>query len=98
MTKHFNVGEAKAQLSKLIDAAVRGEDVVIDRAGKPRVRLVPTESPDNDTERQKRAAKRQSAFGMWRDAFSNWEDVDIGPSMTDEEVEERWQRKFGPTA
>ena len=32
MTRHFNVGEAKAQLSKLIDAAVRGEESVQARA------------------------------------------------------------------
>lgn len=37
-----NVHEAKTQLSKLIEAALRGEEVTIARAGKPVVRLVPT--------------------------------------------------------
>jgi prevent-host-death family protein len=36
-----NVYEAKTQLSKLIDRALAGEDVVIARSGKPMVRLVP---------------------------------------------------------
>ena len=36
-----NVYEAKTQLSRLIDRAVAGEDVVISRAGRPMVRLVP---------------------------------------------------------
>ena len=36
-----NVYEAKTQLSRLIDRAMAGEDVVISRAGKPMVRLVP---------------------------------------------------------
>jgi prevent-host-death family protein len=36
-----NVYEAKTQLSKLIDRAIAGEDVVISRAGRPMVRLVP---------------------------------------------------------
>lgn len=36
-----NMHEAKSQLSRLVDAAERGEDVVIARAGKPVVRLVP---------------------------------------------------------
>lgn len=36
-----NVYEAKTQLSKLIDRALAGDDVVIARAGKPMVRLVP---------------------------------------------------------
>jgi len=34
-----NIFEAKAQLSKLIQMAENGEDVVIARAGKPGVRL-----------------------------------------------------------
>jgi len=35
-----NVHDAKSQLSKLIEAALRGEDVVIARDNKPVVRLV----------------------------------------------------------
>jgi prevent-host-death family protein len=40
-----NVYEAKTQLSKLIDRAMAGEDVVISRSGKPMVRLVPVPAP-----------------------------------------------------
>ncbi len=40
-TDPVNVYEAKTQLSRLIDRALAGEDVVISRAGKPMVRLVP---------------------------------------------------------
>lgn len=36
-----NIHQAKTQFSKLVDAAVQGEEVVIARAGKPVVRLVP---------------------------------------------------------
>lgn len=36
-----NVHEAKTQLSKLIEAALRGEEVVIARNSEPVVRLVP---------------------------------------------------------
>lgn len=36
-----NVHEAKTQLSKLIEAAMRGEEVTIARDNKPMVRLVP---------------------------------------------------------
>jgi prevent-host-death family protein len=35
--------QAKTQLSKLVERACAGEDVVIARAGKPAVRLVPVE-------------------------------------------------------
>lgn len=36
----YNVFEARNQLSKLIDAAVAGEEVVIAKRGKPTVKLV----------------------------------------------------------
>ncbi len=35
--------EAKTQLSKLVEAALRGEEVIIANRGKPMVRLVPAE-------------------------------------------------------
>ena len=41
-----NIHEAKTKLSKLIDAAEWGETVVIARAGKPAVRLVPVAKAD----------------------------------------------------
>jgi len=41
MTIHANIAEAKAKLSSLVKASLRGEEVVIDRDGKPQVRLTP---------------------------------------------------------
>jgi prevent-host-death family protein len=38
---HVNMLEAKSQLSKLVKAAIAGEDVVIASHGQPQVRLVP---------------------------------------------------------
>jgi prevent-host-death family protein len=35
-----NIGEAKADLSDLIDRAAAGEEIIIARAGKPVVRLL----------------------------------------------------------
>ena len=37
----YNVHAAKSQLSKLIEAALAGEEVVIARGSRPVVRLVP---------------------------------------------------------
>ena len=37
--KQVNIYEAKTQLSKLVDEAAEGEDVIIARAGKPAARL-----------------------------------------------------------
>jgi prevent-host-death family protein len=39
------IHEAKTNLSRLIEAAERGEDVVIARGKQPVVRLVPIEKP-----------------------------------------------------
>lgn len=38
-----NIHEAKTHLSRLVAAAEAGEEVIIARAGKPAVRLVPVE-------------------------------------------------------
>lgn len=43
--KQVNLYEAKTQLSKLVDAAAAGEDVIIARAGKPVARLSALERP-----------------------------------------------------
>ena len=41
MAKVLNLYEAKTQLSALVEEAAAGEDIVIAKAGVPRVRLVP---------------------------------------------------------
>jgi len=40
----INVHAAKSQLSRLLDAAAAGEDVIIAKAGKPVARLVPVDA------------------------------------------------------
>jgi len=39
--KVVNVHEAKTQLSRLLEEAARGEEIIIAKAGRPFVRLVP---------------------------------------------------------
>jgi prevent-host-death family protein len=41
MSKTVNLHEAKANLSRLVEQAVRGEEIVITKAGRPRARLAP---------------------------------------------------------
>lgn len=50
--KTVNLHAAKTQLSRLVDDAVGGQDVVIAKAGKPMVRLVPVG-----------ATRRRTGFG-----------------------------------
>lgn len=96
MTIHVNIGQAKTRLSELVAAAVRGEEVVLAKAGDPQVRLVPV-AERQELDNTARAAKRRSALGMWKGVITA-EQATIPPSMTDEELEERWNRKFGPAA
>jgi antitoxin (DNA-binding transcriptional repressor) of toxin-antitoxin stability system len=95
MTVHVPIGEAETRLAELVAAAVRGDEVILDQAGQPQVRLLPVKRAQMLTPDQIRA-KRLSAFGMWKGLAP--EQIDIGPSMTDDEVDERWRRKFGPPA
>ena len=40
-----NIHEAKTQLSKLVDAAVKGESFIIAKAGKPLVKVMALDAP-----------------------------------------------------
>jgi prevent-host-death family protein len=51
----FNIYEAKTSLSRLVEQAAAGEEVIIAKAGKPMVRLVPVA--------KKKAAKKRK-FGQ----------------------------------
>ncbi|MCL8207563.1 MAG: type II toxin-antitoxin system prevent-host-death family antitoxin [Actinomycetia bacterium] len=44
MARLVTMHEAKSQLSRLVQQALAGEDVVIGRAGTPLVRLVPVQA------------------------------------------------------
>jgi prevent-host-death family protein len=45
MSHTINLYEAKTHLSKLVDRAAAGEEIIIAKAGKPKARLVPYEAP-----------------------------------------------------
>ncbi|MGF1549747.1 MAG: type II toxin-antitoxin system Phd/YefM family antitoxin [Sphingomonadaceae bacterium] len=96
MAIHVNIGEAKTRLSQLIAAALRGEEVVLQKAGEPKVRLVPLPEAEQ-TEKAERAARRAAAIGFAREKYARLppEAFDVPSLMTDEEWEERYQRKFG---
>ena len=54
--KPINIAEASEKLSELIDAALRGEEVIITKGDKSEVKLTPTTSVKN---RQPGSAKGQ---------------------------------------
>lgn len=93
MTIHVNIGKAKTNLSQLVAAAVRGEEVVLNKAGKPQVRLQPVVE-DRAAAIERRAAKRRAAFGMYRHLVGD-RDINVRDlKMTDAEWDEHYRKKF----
>ena len=52
MAATVNMNEAKTHLSRLVERAVEGETVIIAKAGKPLVKLVPVDQPVVDTSKR----------------------------------------------
>lgn len=44
--QRWNVAEAKAKLSQLVESAARGDEIILTVRGTPRARLVPYGDPD----------------------------------------------------
>lgn len=64
MAKTVNMHEAKTNLSKLVEEAEAGEEVVLARAGRPAVRLVPVRPP------------RKRKLGQWKGKVRMSKDFD----------------------
>ncbi len=75
-----NISEAKAQLSRLVEAALRGDEVVIARAGRPLVRLEPVEMDDRP---------RDLELGLWAGRVRMAEDFDELPDDVLDDFEGR---------
>jgi antitoxin (DNA-binding transcriptional repressor) of toxin-antitoxin stability system len=74
MTIHVNIGEAKTRFSELCAAALRGEEVIVQNAGVPKLRLValPEAVAVDRTARRARIDARLAAMDKIpkrRDAF-----------------------------
>jgi prevent-host-death family protein len=63
--KIVNIHQAKTTLSQLLESALAGEDVIISKAGKPLVRLIPYW-----------AEKKPRIPGYWQDKVKMAEDFD----------------------
>ena len=80
MTVTANIHEAKTTLSKLIERALAGEEVIIAKAGKPLVQLTPVAKPV--------VVDRAAIFGKYRGQMilsDDWEE-----SPFDAEMERKW--------
>ncbi len=94
MTIHVNIGEAKTRFSELVAAALAGEDVIVQKAGVPKLKLVPIEEVDQ-AKRVEIARQRVAAIGKYKDAFKGY-DLSLEALKADRgDPEERFRRKFG---
>lgn len=48
----INIHEAKTQLSRLVEAAAKGESFIIAKAGKPMVKVLALDAPDPGARRR----------------------------------------------
>jgi prevent-host-death family protein len=82
--KPVNIHEAKTQLSKLVEAATEGEEVVLARAGKPVARIVPIRKGTG--RRTPGALKGKIRFGrgwnrpLTEQELASWEKSSLFPS------------------
>lgn len=91
MSLQVNIGEAKTRLSELVAAAVRGEEVILAKAGEPQVRLVVLEGI-HEIDHHRRLAKRRAAIGMFADAFEGY-DTSVDALKADRDPDRR-ERKI----
>jgi prevent-host-death family protein len=76
-----NIHAAKTNLSKLIEKAEAGEEVVIARNGKPAVRLTPVEAP-----REHQAGVEEGEAPAWFGSLRGQIWIAPGSELPDEEL------------
>jgi prevent-host-death family protein len=77
----YNLYEAKTALSRLVDQAAAGEEIIIAKAGKPMARLVPIKPA--------KEAQKKRDWDAGRDLFKlTYIAPDFDAPWTDEELDE----------
>jgi prevent-host-death family protein len=97
MPLSVNIADAKARLSELVAASLRGEEVILQRAGKPQVRLTPVAAAQDEM-RARIAEKRRAAFGKYRKEFEGFDTSIEAFQNLYPDPDEEYERKFGPAA
>lgn len=77
----MSLTDAKAQFSALVEDAVRGDDVVITKHGKPYVKIVKYEKP-------------KVIFGLLEGKLPEWENVDFDDNSHMSEAWADWRRNL----
>jgi prevent-host-death family protein len=88
---HVNIGEAKTRLSELVAASLRGEEVILSKAGKPVAKILALESAIAD-EKERAKAERSAKLKAWIGSGKgklgpNAGNLFLEPTFTDEEMD-----------
>lgn len=81
MVKFVSVTVAKAQFSELVEDAIRGEETVITKHGKPVAKVIPYSKP-------------KVIFGLLEGRFPEWDDVDFDDNSHMDEAWAIWRKKI----
>lgn len=89
--KQVSLYEAKTHLSKLVDEAAAGEEIVIAKNGKPLARLLPLSAPVKAEPRK---------LGLWDKANKNfdWDKWERASKALDKEIEHLFNEGDVPSA
>ena len=97
MTINVNIGEAKTRLSELVSRALEGEEVILQKAGRPVLKLMPLVEAGR-LEAERVATRRTAGVGAFQAAFSE-QDLSLEAVKADrDDPLARFRRKFGPAA
>ena len=90
--KQVNLYEAKTQLSKLVDEAAAGEEIVIAKNGKPMAKLLPLGATQAKREPRK--------LGQWaeQNKHIDWDKWDRDFKAADKEIEHLFNEGDVPSA
>ena len=90
--KQVSLYEAKTHLSKLVDEAAAGEEIVIAKNGKPMAKLLPLDAAQ--------ARKEPRKLGQWaeQNKHINWDKWDRDFKAADKEIEHLFNEGDGHSA
>jgi prevent-host-death family protein len=80
MEKFVSLTQAKAEFSALIEDAVRGDDVIITKHGKPIAKIIKYEKP-------------KVVFGLLEGKYPEWEKLDPSEPWLSDEALAFWRKK-----
>ena len=88
--KQVSLYEAKTQLSKLVDEAAAGEEIIIAKNGKPMAKLIPLAQ----------AKREPRKLGQWNEANKNfdWDKWERASKSLDKEIEHLFNEGDVPSA